>query len=326
MEQEIKCPKCRGDKFTILNGNMVKCAYCGYVYKLPSQTASHQQAETKKRACPICGEQIDASLDVCPICGEHINPENAKPQPSDKQQIVINVIGQQSAPKPQATQTKPQKKSQTTESNQKKGWIAFASIVVLALIIAGIFVFSSRRENVTSASTEATDTVTYMDSIDHDYPTDTAVADEAVPDVDDDSHYVPNVDAAKYAIKAIYSDVIANWDNEPLMRSKYLSEAFLDFYNMMERWNEEHYPGEIGKLIGGCGLFTQNELDGSSNDIEVLEARYKSEYYMDGYYDITIRLWGRKIYVVLLDCGENGWKIDDINGLHLKIKTFLAQH
>lgn len=326
MEQEIKCPKCRGDKFTILNGNMVKCAYCGYVYKLPAQTASHQQAETEKRACPICGEQIDASLDVCPICGEHINPENAKPQPSDKQQIVINVIGQQSAPKPQATQTKPQKKSQTTESNQKKGWIAFASIVVLALIIAGIFVFSSRRENVTSASTEATDSVTYMDSIDHDYPTDTAVADEAVPDVDDDSHYVPNVDAAKYAIKDIYHDILANIDDGPLMRSKYLSEDFLDFYNKMERWNEEHYPGEIGYLIGDADLLTQAQDVGRSKDIEILEARYKSEYYNDGFYDITIRLWGHKIYVVLWDCGDYGWKIDDINGLHLKIKTFLAQH
>lgn len=326
MEKEIKCPKCRGDKFTILKGDMVKCAYCGYVYKLPAQTASHQQAETEKRACPICGEQIDASLDVCPICGEYITPENTKSQPSDKQKIVINVIGQQSSPKPQATQTKPQTKSQTTENNQKKGWIAFTLIVVLALVMAGIFVFSSRRENVTSASTEATDSVAYLDSIDHDYPTDTTVADEAVPDVDDDSHYVPNVDAAKYAIKVIYHDILAHEDDEPLMRSKYLSEGFLDFYNLMERWNNEHYPGEIGEYIGDAGLFTQSNDVGKAKDIEILEASYNSEYYMDGYYNITIRLWGQKIYVVLLDCGENGWKIDNINGLHDKIKCFLAQN
>ena len=115
-------------------------------------------------------------------------------------------------------------------------------------------------------------------------------------------------------------------DDGPLMRSKYLSEDFLDFYNKMERWNEEHYPGEIGYLIGDADLLTQAQDVGRSKDIEILEARYKSEYYNDGFYDITIRLWGHKIYVVLWDCGDYGWKIDDINGLHLKIKTFLAQH
>lgn len=58
MSEQVRCPKCKGEKFSIVNTDTARCAYCGTVFQLPHKKRE-QQAE----------------------------------QPP--QQIVVNIIGQQ---------------------------------------------------------------------------------------------------------------------------------------------------------------------------------------------------------------------------------------
>ncbi len=42
MSTEVRCPKCHGDKFSILPNGQLKCAYCGNVYSPPSMDKKEQ--------------------------------------------------------------------------------------------------------------------------------------------------------------------------------------------------------------------------------------------------------------------------------------------
>lgn len=43
MHEEIKCPNCGGNKFSILDNNTYKCAYCGTKFN------NHKQSENKEQ-------------------------------------------------------------------------------------------------------------------------------------------------------------------------------------------------------------------------------------------------------------------------------------
>lgn len=47
MEEQIRCPKCKGDKFKILSSGMLKCEYCGTIFsptvKKEENTSKEQQ-------------------------------------------------------------------------------------------------------------------------------------------------------------------------------------------------------------------------------------------------------------------------------------------
>lgn len=59
MSDRVRCPKCKGEKISIVNTDTARCAYCGSVFQLPHKEKERQQIE----------------------------------QPP--QQIVVNIIGQQ---------------------------------------------------------------------------------------------------------------------------------------------------------------------------------------------------------------------------------------
>lgn len=42
MNGEIRCPKCKGDKFSYAGENTFKCAYCGTVFQLPKPEPAPQ--------------------------------------------------------------------------------------------------------------------------------------------------------------------------------------------------------------------------------------------------------------------------------------------
>lgn len=42
MNEEIRCPKCKGDKFSLVNATTLKCAYCGAVFQMPSEKLEPQ--------------------------------------------------------------------------------------------------------------------------------------------------------------------------------------------------------------------------------------------------------------------------------------------
>lgn len=81
MNGEIRCPKCKGDKFSYAGENAFKCAYCGTVFQLPKPEPA---------------------------------PQSVAPQPQQEKPIVVNV----QMPQNQAYQQQPpvyrNSKSKTT--------------------------------------------------------------------------------------------------------------------------------------------------------------------------------------------------------------------
>jgi uncharacterized Zn finger protein (UPF0148 family) len=50
MEQELTCPKCKGNKFSMIAKDTFKCAYCGNVFSLEKkneeqQSSSHEPSQ-----------------------------------------------------------------------------------------------------------------------------------------------------------------------------------------------------------------------------------------------------------------------------------------
>ena len=64
MSDRVRCPKCNGEKFSIVNADTVRCAYCGTVFKLPQKEKIQQQTEQHHQqiVVNITGQQQQVPL------------------------------------------------------------------------------------------------------------------------------------------------------------------------------------------------------------------------------------------------------------------------
>lgn len=100
MNGEIRCPKCKGDKFSYAGENTFKCAYCGTVFQLPKPEPTPQ-------------------------------PQPAPVQASTSQPIVVNV---QVPQQPTTDEQPPKKKSKAKSCLQ-----AIAVFYLVMIILYWLF-------------------------------------------------------------------------------------------------------------------------------------------------------------------------------------------
>lgn len=96
MNGEIKCPKCKGDKFSYAGENAFKCAYCGTVFHLPKPEPATQ---------PVA------------------------PQPQPEKQVVVNVQIPQQPISNSADTTKQRQK------NLQKGCLHFVGVYFVVMLV-----------------------------------------------------------------------------------------------------------------------------------------------------------------------------------------------
>lgn len=173
---EIRCPKCNGDKFSVISADSVKCAYCGHVYSLrPMQEKEPQQVKEQ---------------------------EADKPQ-TGKRKVKVTVKG--SRPKPPV---RPKDSHIEEDSGEWKGKLI---TVFVTVVFAIAFTLASTKscnepkaEPVSEAmDTTAVDTLTYYDTYDDDT---LDVDDEAVDDYDEEQAAMEQ--AAEGEVYAFIRDVM----------------------------------------------------------------------------------------------------------------------
>lgn len=301
MSESIKCPKCKGEKFSLINATTVKCAYCGHVYQLPGSDSPTEPPFAVQKA--------------------------AEQQPAQDKKPQIKVVVDSSQPMPPTTPENSDHEENDGEG--KRMWYVAILVAVIAIIIICVAAKGCNSSKV-EASEDVVDSAWTPSNYDEDevYVPDTlAGPDEVAPDPHDSETigYAPDVDKAKRAVKTMYHEIIADlsgYSDGARMRKKYLSEDLYDLYERVQQFNQENFPGELA-AFDDCDLLTQSNDCGRDKDIRVVDVRYDSDYYQSGYYIVKAQLWGRPIDLVVID-GTNGhWYIDDINGWKHEMSCYL---
>lgn len=212
-----------------------------------------------------------------------------------------------------------------SKSNSKKvAVIAFAAIV--SIIIGVVLINSHQTPSQPPVSNEQpTEDYTPVDTTSASYEDVSTVSEETTvaTDADAEEDKVANV---RTAIKKLYT--YAATHDEAQTSKKCLSEDFADWLRMLRDHDREYHSGEVGLIDYDIWTRAQDEVIGFG--VRVGDVEFRKDYNDNEFADATVTLTSsgkpyNKVNVTMFnEEGDRGWVIDDINGLKLDIKTYLA--
>ena len=132
--------------------------------------------------------------------------------------------------------------------------------------------------------------------------------------------------AVKQQVEAMYRSVISdklknrtvNWEK------KYFTEDFYEWWERVNEYDRQHHQGEIGFIDYDIWLQAQDYTDNPTATVK--EVSFRKDYNDNEYADVSVEIKnGTPEIVNLVMVEDNGiWKIDDMDGIKTKIKTYLA--
>lgn len=233
---EVRCPKCKGDKFSIVGAGTVKCSYCGHVYPLrPTQEEVPQPEPTQT---------------------EEQKPEAPQPQ----------------TPKPTVQPIEPSYDEEPEDKSRRYIIIAIVACIVIAIIA---LVAMNKGGSDDDLSSPATTESPYDDSS-YNSAVDTLPVDsEPVPDYDEEQAAAEE-QAAKEQAQAAEEAEVHSFIRDMYNNRRYDDDTFLHYHcspKMISKLRDGYdYDCDTGDCLAGW-MFRSGAQDGLNNEYGIIEIK-----------------------------------------------------